>query len=95
MEEILNNMSTGEILHTTNRNTNYLLVRWDRKIGVTYSINHNRKTLPFDTIIAGLAAQNRGKTIDRQWYRNFNLKENNSSPCNLSVLRNLLNRMNQ
>ncbi len=94
MEEILNNLIVGEILHTTSRKTNYLFTRRSNDLGIIYSINQNTKTLPLQTINMAFNASNNGEEINARWYKNFNTQEYKSRGCNLQVLRKLLNRNN-
>ena len=93
MEEILNNLFVGELLYTTANGTQYLFIERSNDFGVTYSINQNQKTLPLNTINTALEAFNTGEEINAQWYINYNQNEYNTRPCNLSVLRELLNRI--
>lgn len=90
---MLNNLNIGDVLYTTNRNTQYLFIGRDQDLGVIYSITNNRKTLPFDTINAAIIANNNGENINRQWYRDYNQHEYSTRPCNFSILKALLNRM--
>jgi len=93
MEEILNNLKVGDVLHTTNRNTLYSFIRRSADGGIIYSIKKNRKTLPLKTINFATEATKNGVIISRQWYREYNLHEYNTSPCNFSVLKNILLRI--
>ena len=95
MEEILNNLVVDEILYTTVNGINYLFIGRDNNLGVTYSINRNAKTLPLHTINTALNDSNNGIAINAQWYRNFNEHEYITRGCNLSVLRELLNRIQE
>lgn len=92
MEDILNSLLTGEILYTTAGGTPYLFIK-NNNFGVTYIINEVQKILPRQTIYAALDSYNMGEEINAQWYKNFNQNEYNSRPCNLSVLKRLLERL--
>lgn len=93
MEEILNNLHVGEILYVTANGTHYLFNGQDNNFGVTYFINENQKTLPLNTINAALESFNLGEEINAQWYINYNQHEYETRPCNLSVLKALLQRL--
>ncbi len=93
MEEILNNIVQGEVLHITNHGTSYVFLSRSDDGGVVYSINKSRKTLPRLTIDSAEVDYRNSKPIDRNWYKNFNKKEYETRPCNFSVLKNLLNRL--
>lgn len=93
MEEILNNLNIDEILYTTARGTNYFYIGRDNNLGIIYSIKKNTKHLPLHTINSALIDFNNGVEINAQWYINFNQQEYDSRGCNLSVLRNLLDRI--
>ena len=93
MEEILNSLTVNEILYTTRNRINFLFIRRSRDNGIRYSINRNSKTLPLNTILRALEDNLNGISINVQWYRDFNVTEYTNSPCNLSVLINLLNRL--
>lgn len=93
MEEILNNLVVGEILHITANGTQYLFIGRNNDFGVIYSINQGQKTLPLNTINAALEAFNNNEEINAQWYINYNQHEYETRRCNLSVLRNLLARI--
>ena len=93
MEEILNNLQPGEVLHTTGEGTNYTFIGLSTALGVKYSINANSKTLPRRTIDAAFDDFQNNIVIDRNWYRNFDSNEYRSRPCNFSVLKNLLLRL--
>jgi hypothetical protein len=92
MDEILDNLAEGEIIYTTRRNTNYLFSSRSADGGLRYSINQNKKTLPYDTIISAYDNSIIGIEINPQWYQNFNAAEYTSRPCNLSVLKALIAR---
>ena len=91
MKKILNNLIEGECLYETSKGTQYLFIRKSKDKGIVYSINQNSKTLPFVTINKAFQ-DNKKKVINSDWYRKFNEKEYKSRPCNLSVLRKLLER---
>ena len=93
MDEILNNLTFGEILHTTINGTNYLFIKRSVDLGITYSINQEKKTLPLSTITAALNDFNQQVNINAEWYLNYNRHEYETRPCNLSVLLVLLNRI--
>lgn len=93
MDEIIDNLLVGEILYTTSNGTQYLYLSRNDNFGVVYSINHEQKTLPMNTINAAFEAFNLGEDINAQWYKNYNQNEYKSRPCNLSVLNELLARI--
>lgn len=93
MEEILNNLFVGEILYTTIHGTNYAFIGRSSDFGVIYSINQEQKTLPLDTINAALNDFNGQLEINAEWYINYNQHEYETRPCNLSVLLELLSRV--
>ncbi|MBK0383783.1 hypothetical protein I5M32_12510 [Pedobacter sp. SD-b] len=93
MEDILNQLVQDEILHTTNQGTDYLFITRSNDGGVTYSINQNRKTLPYDTIMNAFNDFNNQIIINRNWYNNYNKRESKTRPCNLAILKTLLNRI--
>jgi hypothetical protein len=93
MEEILNNLVIGEVLHVTANGTEYLFIGRSDDLGIVYSINQEQKTLPLNTINSAFISNNFGQEIDAQWYINFNQHEYSTRPCNLSVLRELLARI--
>ena len=93
MDEILNDLVVGEILYTTSNGIRYLLINRNDNFDVVYSINQEQKTLPLNTINDAFEAFNLGIEINAQWYRNYNLQEYQSRPCNLSVLKELLARI--
>lgn len=93
MEEILNNLLVGEVLHITGKGVQYLFIRRSADGGVIYSINNESKILPLITINAAIEAQNNGIEINRLWYQNFNALESKTRGCNLQVLRMLLQRL--
>jgi hypothetical protein len=95
MNEILNSLQVGEILYTTSRGTNYFYRGRSTDFGVKYSINQSQKTLPLLTINAAFNDFLNGIEINSNWYRNFNTQEYQTRSCNLSVLRNLLVRLNR
>lgn len=92
MKEIFNNLIVGEILYTTNRGTQYLLLEVLANNSIRYKINQEAKTLPIATIIAAIQDAENGIEINRKWYLNYNEQEAKSRPCNLSVLNNLIER---
>ncbi len=94
MEEILNNLNIGETLHTTSLGTNYIFIGRSNDLGVRYSINQEQKTLPINTINAAFNDFINGSEINSQWYLNYNQNEFETRPCNLSVLLELLSRVN-
>lgn len=94
MEEISNNLSVNDVLYTTRKGTQYLLIRLDNNFGVTYSIKKGQKTLPLNTINAAFEAFQIGEKINAQWYINYNKHEYKTRGCNLSVLNGLLSRIN-
>lgn len=94
MHEVLNNLEIGSVLHVTNNGTHYLYLRRANDNGVIYSINLEEKTLPLNTIMTALHDFNNGSEINAQWYDHYNHQEFVSRPCNLSVLLNLLERVN-
>ena len=94
MRNLLNNLRFNQVLYTTNRDTTYNFIRIANDVGIVYSINNNRKTLPLHTILTALNDSNNGIIINRAWYRNFNEEESRSRGCNLGVLRNLIERFN-
>jgi len=93
MEEILNNLLVGEILHTTANRIEYLFVGRSNDLGIVYSINQEKKTLPLKTIEAAFMSNNIGEEINAQWYINFNQHEFETRPCNLYILLELINRI--
>jgi hypothetical protein len=93
MEEILNNLHIDEVLHVTARGTEYRFIGRSVDNGVNYSINQEQKTLPFNTINGAFIDFLQGIQIDAQWYTNHNQHEYETRPCNLSVLKELLNRL--
>ncbi len=93
MEEILDNLYVDEILHVTSRKTHYLYHCRTFNGGIKYSINQNSKILPLATILTSLNDTNNGVMINAGWYRNYNAQEYRNNPCNLSVLKGLLNRL--
>lgn len=93
MEEILNNLQVGDILHVTTHGIQYLFIRRSHEFSVIYSINQEQKTLPLNTINAAFEAFNNGEEINAQWYINYNQHEYETRGCNLSVLRGLLSRI--
>ena len=93
MEEILNNLIIGEVLHTTIHGTNYAFIKRSVDFGVTYSINKEQKTLPLSTINAALTDFNEQLEINANWYINYNQHEYETRPCNLCVLLELLLRV--
>ena len=93
MEEILNNLQVGDILYVTTNGIQYLFIRRSHDLGVIYSINQEQKTLPLNTINAAFEAFSNGEEINAQWYINYNQHEYGTRGCNLSVLRNLLERI--
>jgi len=93
MEEILNNLEVGEIVHITIHGTFYLFLGQDNILGVIYSINNERKTLPLNTINFAYNEFNNGVEINAQWYNNYNHHEYQTRGCNLPVLNNLLARL--
>jgi len=93
MEEILNRLVIGEILHTTLHGTNYTFIERSNDFGVTYAINQEQKTLPLNTINAAFIDFNMQVDINAQWYINYNRHEYETRPCNLSVLCELLSRI--
>ena len=95
MIELLNNLQHGAILHTTRNNVNYIFRRRSIDGGIIYSINNTEKTLSLATINQAIEDTNAGVTINRRWYINFNPTEATSRGCNLSVLHNLLRRLQQ
>ena len=44
MEEILNNLQVGDILHVTTHGIQYLFIRRSHEFSVIYSINQEQKT---------------------------------------------------
>ncbi len=94
MEEILNNLNVGDTLYTTARGTNYLFISRSYDGGVKYSINLNPKILPLNTINTAVNDSLNNIVINTQWYRNYNPNEYRTRPCNLSILRELLNLFN-
>jgi hypothetical protein len=93
MEEILNNLFVGEVLYITNLGTQYILHEVLVDNSLRYNINQETKTLPIATIIAAFQAAENGIEINSQWYSNYNEQEARSRPCNLSVLKNLIQRI--
>ncbi len=92
MEDILNKLFFGEILHTTIHGNKYLFLKRCSDGGIKYSIKNNYKIIPFNTIKNAYNDFNKGVKINSIWYKKFNGKEYKSRPCNLSILNNLLNR---
>lgn len=93
MEEILNNLVIGEVLHITANRTEYLFIGRSHDLGLVYSINQEQKTLPLNTINSAFMSYNIGEEINAQWYINYNQHEYETRPCNLSVILELLNRI--
>lgn len=94
MEEILDNLNYNEVLHTTARGTRYLYLGRSKDDGVKYSINQNSKILPYATILSAFnAVENDDAEINAKWYRNYNSREYKSRPCNISVLKKLISRL--
>ncbi len=61
MEEILNNLVFGEVLHVTETRTEYLFIGRSYDLGGIYSINHGQKTLPLNTINSAFMSYNIGE----------------------------------
>lgn len=94
MEDILNNLNNGDTLHITSKGINYLYIKRSSDLGIIYSINNSRKTLPSLTINRAFNDNINDKEINAQWYKNFNHHEYKTRGCNLQVLKGLLNRNN-
>jgi hypothetical protein len=92
MLEILKSLMPGDILYTTSKGVNYVFQKLSPENGVIYSINAESKILPFNTISTALSDIQIGVTIDINWYKEYNLEEYESRPCNLSVLKSLMGR---
>lgn len=93
MEKILNNLTKNETLHTTAQKTKYLFIKRAKDGGIVYSINKNSKTLPIATIKTALSDFINKVDINAEWYKNYDQHEYKTRSCNLSVLKNLLNRL--
>jgi hypothetical protein len=95
MEEILNNLFQNQVLYTTynGAGTPYRFIGRSVDNGIKYSINANRKTLPLNTIHSALLSFENGEIINARWYRNYNEQEYKNRPCNLKVLKSLLERL--
>ena len=92
MEKILSSLVPGEVLHTSQTGVQYKVKRLESDLSVRYYFLKNAKTLPIQTILAAMAAFDQGQEISAQWYKNYNLNEYESRPCNCSVLKALISR---
>jgi hypothetical protein len=95
MKYIINNLTIGEVLYTTKngKGTDYKYLGLNKQnSGIKYSINDAFKVLPFFTIEVAMKLHKIGKKINANWYKDFNVKEYKSKPCNLKVLNSLLEK---
>lgn len=93
MKDIIQTLQIGQVLYTTKNGVEYKLLEIFSDSSLKYSINKEIHSLPIATINVAYEARKNNIKIDRLWYNNFNLKESTTRPCNLCVLRNLLNKV--
>lgn len=81
------------IIYITSKGTQYKITDISPDKGITYSINSYTKNIPINTIIKAYTDKQKGLSINRKWYNDYNKKESTSRPCNLSMLNTILNKL--
>jgi len=89
---LMENLIVDQVLYTTGLGTEYKFYGWSNlNNSLRYKINNNTKYIPPQTLIECNEAVNGGVDFTRSWFRQHHSQQYTNSPCNFSVIINLIN----